>query len=132
MAGPVACSSVTRRTSPAPHRPVVILFKLSKLLNQEDALSVPWFRGGFVTSADTLAGRRNSADPVIRLFRRHMIVSGTQVIAAAGADTSPGCLAADARAVWADAKPSRTVMQDGADGGGYFHSSTGFEVRREG
>jgi hypothetical protein len=41
-------------------------------------------------------------------------------------------LAADARAEWAGAKPSRTVIQDGADGGIYSHSSTVFGLRREG
>ena len=41
---------------------VVLFPKLSKLLNQENALGAPCLHGDFLLSAVALAGRRNNAD----------------------------------------------------------------------
>ncbi len=42
--------------------PGVVFSKLSKLLNQEDALSAPWLRDDFCSRRRALAGRRNAAE----------------------------------------------------------------------
>ena len=80
-----ACSSV-RPCSPAPHRLAMVVSKLSKLLNQEDALSAPWLRGDLCSPQapprDAVILRKG----VIRRFRRHILVCYTQVIMPAGAD----------------------------------------------
>src|ERR1700722_10034920 len=54
------CSSV-RRCSPARHRLPMVLFKLSKLPNQEDALSAPWLCGG-LGSPQTSSRTQSAAD----------------------------------------------------------------------
>ena len=68
-----ACSSV-RPCSPAPHR-LVMVSKLSKLLNQEDALGAPWLRGDLCSPQapprDAVILRKG----VIRRFRRHSLVA---------------------------------------------------------
>jgi hypothetical protein len=80
-----ACSSV-RPCSPAPHRLAMVVSKLSKLLNQEDALSAPWLCGDLCSPQapprDAVILRKG----VIRRFRRHILVCYTQVIMPAGAD----------------------------------------------
>jgi len=64
----------------------VLFPKLSKLLNQEDALSAPWLRGDLCSPQapprDAVILRKG----VIRRFRRHILVCYTQVIMPAGAD----------------------------------------------
>jgi hypothetical protein len=80
-----ACSSV-HPCSPAPHRLAMVVSKLSKLLNQEDALSAPWLHGDLCSPQappkDALILRKG----VIRRFRRHILVCYTQVIMPGGAD----------------------------------------------
>src|SRR5271157_3561836 len=57
-----ACSSV-RPCSPRTDRLAMVVSKLSKLLNQEDALSVPWlWRGDLCSPQTPPTGHRNSAD----------------------------------------------------------------------
>jgi hypothetical protein len=46
----------------------MVLSKLSKLLNQEDALSAPWLRGDLHSPQPPVAGRRKSADGVSVIF----------------------------------------------------------------
>jgi hypothetical protein len=92
-----ACSSV-RPCSPAPDRLPIVLPKLSKLLNQEDALGAPWIRT--VICALRRRCRRGGKilrTGVIRRFPCHIRVCYTQVIMRAGADASRW-LAAYARA----------------------------------
>ena len=62
---------------------------MSKLLNQEDALSAPWLCGDLCSPQapprDAVILRKG----VIRRFRRHILVCYTQVIMPAVADAFP-------------------------------------------
>ncbi len=84
-----ACSSV-RPCSPAPHRPPMVVSRLSKLLNQEDALSVPWLRHGDLCSPQTPpTGHRNAADRRESVAFDVTFAFATPVIMPAGADAFP-------------------------------------------
>jgi hypothetical protein len=64
----------------------MVVSKLSKLLNQEDALSAPWLRGDLCSPQAPPRGAVILRKGVIRRFRRHILVRYTQVIMPAGAD----------------------------------------------
>jgi hypothetical protein len=80
-------SSSVRPCSPAPHRLAMVVSKLSKVLNQEDALSAPWLRGDLCSPQAPPRAAVVLRKGVIPRFRRHILVCYTQVIMPAGADT---------------------------------------------
>ena len=64
----------------------MVVSKLSKLLNQEDALSAPCLRGDLCSPQAPSRDARILWKGVIRRFRRHILVCYTEVIMPAGAD----------------------------------------------
>ena len=67
----------------------VVFSKLSKLLNQEAALSGPWLRGDFGSPQARPCGAQDAAESVIRHFDCHITVCDTRVIRLASADAFP-------------------------------------------
>ena len=105
--------------------------KLSKLLNQEDALSIPCLRGDFCSPQARPRGRRNAADGRYPSLRCHFTVCCTQVIMLARADAFPvvggRCTGRARRCKAKQGRRGKTAMTCGF----YFHSSTVFGPRRD-
>jgi hypothetical protein len=64
----------------------MVVSKLSKLLNQEHALSAPSLRGDLCSPQAPPRDARILWKGVIRRFRRHILVCYTEVIMPSGAD----------------------------------------------
>jgi hypothetical protein len=109
----------------------VVFSKLSKLLNQEDALSAPCLRGDSAPRRRALAGRRNAADRRNPLLRCHFTVCYTQDIMPASNDAFPvvggRCTGRAHRCKAKQGRRGKTALTCGS----YSHISTVFGRRRE-
>ena len=129
----VPTRSSVRPCSPAPHRLPIVLSKLSKLLNQEVALSAPWIFDRDLCSSQTLpTGRKNFADrrnPSLSMSHSRLLHPSHHAQALMLPVVGGICAGRVSRC----AKLSRIVIKDGADGGGiYSHGSTVLGCRPEG